>query len=134
MCVRVRAFKFFIVVVDVVWMMHVGNIACSFDRTEKLLAALMISADEIHLHRFPLVCASFLFLRIFRFVVTLPRFIHTYVRTYVCVLCVFAPNGIGWKSTIFDIQFGQRTVSIVGGDFESNNTFAVGRLLNEIVH
>lgn len=65
---------------------------------KKLLTALMISADEIH--------RQLSFVRIFPFVVTLLHFI----------------------STVFDIQFGQRTVSMWGahsGNFESNNTFHI---------
>ena len=60
-------------------------------------------------------------------------------------VCVHARNGIGWKSTIFDIQFGQRTVSMWGrsfGEFQiaqqqkhthTHFTFIFDHFLNEIV-
>lgn len=129
------AFKFFIIVfVDVVRMMHVRNIACSFDRTERLLAALMISADEIHLHRvFFLVCASFVSTNF-----SIRRHFATY---YVCVLCaVCIRSKWNWmeinhfRYSIWStnrINCGRGVHSL---NFESNNTFAVGRLLNGIVH
>lgn len=124
-----RAFKFFIIAVDVVWMMHARKIACAFDHTEKLLAALMISADEIHLHRFSLVCASF---------------VSTYSASlcyvsYICMLSVCCVYTLQMELdgnqpfSIYSIWSTNR-INVGGGSLKSNNTFTVGRLLNEIVH